>query len=85
MRQNLGPGVDGWAISLKGMMSIVVLLGFVITGIYWGVNKFVIDKTSLPTVERKKKVSFVMVSVFCFSACVYGASVDGSVNIILAE
>jgi FAD synthase len=22
MRQNLGPGVDGWAISLKGMMSI---------------------------------------------------------------
>lgn len=62
MRQNLGPGVDGWAISLKGMMSIVVVLGFVIAGIYWGVNKYVIDKTSLP-VERKKKVSFVMVSV----------------------
>ncbi|EMS68334.1 ADP,ATP carrier protein 1, chloroplastic [Triticum urartu] len=54
MRQNLGPGVDGWAISLKGMMSIVVVLGFVIAGIYWGVNKYVIDKTSLP-VERKKK------------------------------
>ncbi|KAK4395289.1 Plastidic ATP/ADP-transporter [Sesamum angolense] len=30
MRQNLGPGVDGWAISLKGMMSIVVLMGLAI-------------------------------------------------------
>ncbi|KAG8070342.1 hypothetical protein GUJ93_ZPchr0006g43118 [Zizania palustris] len=55
MRQNLGPGVDGWAISLRGMMSIVVLLGFVIAGIYWGVNKFVIDKSAAPIVERKKK------------------------------
>uniref|UniRef100_A0ACD5YS36 Uncharacterized protein n=1 Tax=Avena sativa TaxID=4498 RepID=A0ACD5YS36_AVESA len=55
MRQNLGPGVDGWAISLRGMMSIVVLLGLVISGIYWGVNKFIIDKSAMPTVERKKK------------------------------
>uniref|UniRef100_A0A0E0JX58 ADP,ATP carrier protein n=1 Tax=Oryza punctata TaxID=4537 RepID=A0A0E0JX58_ORYPU len=55
MRQNLGPGVDGWAISLRGMMSIVVLLGLVIAGIYWGVNKFVIDKSAAPVVERKKK------------------------------
>jgi AAA family ATP:ADP antiporter len=65
MRQNLGPGVDGWAISLRGMMSIVVILGLVIASIYWGVNKFVIDKASLP-VERKKKVSFATVSVINF-------------------
>lgn len=52
----MGPGVDGWAISLKAMMSIVVVLGLVITGIYWGVNKFVIDNSSVPVVERKKKV-----------------------------
>jgi ATP:ADP antiporter, AAA family len=56
MRKNLGPGVDGWAISLKAMMSIVVALGLVITGIYWGVNRFIIDKSSIPVVERKKKV-----------------------------
>ena len=56
MRKNLGPGVDGWAISLKAMMSIVVILGLVITGIYWGVNKFVIDNSSMPVVERKRKV-----------------------------
>ncbi|ONK80712.1 uncharacterized protein A4U43_C01F20910 [Asparagus officinalis] len=55
LRKNLGPGVDGWAISLKGMMSIVVLLGLIITAIYWGVNKFVLNDPSLPKSDRKKK------------------------------
>ncbi|RWV88854.1 hypothetical protein GW17_00049029 [Ensete ventricosum] len=57
LRKNLGPGVDGWAISLKGMMSIVVLLGFVICAIYWGVNTFVVNDPSLPRSDRKKKAS----------------------------
>ncbi|KAG6514423.1 hypothetical protein ZIOFF_024782 [Zingiber officinale] len=48
--------VDGWAISLKGMMSIVVLLGLVISAIYWGVNKSVVNDPSLPRSNRKKKV-----------------------------
>nr|KJB70560.1 hypothetical protein B456_011G079600 [Gossypium raimondii] len=51
LRQNLGPGVDGWAISLKGMMSIVVLMGLAICFLYWWVNKFV----PLPTRSKKKK------------------------------
>ncbi|PKA46776.1 Plastidic ATP/ADP-transporter [Apostasia shenzhenica] len=55
LRNTLGPGVDGWAISLKGMMSIVVLLGLVICTIYWGVNKFVVNDPSIPRTERKKK------------------------------
>ncbi|KAL0903811.1 hypothetical protein M5K25_025864 [Dendrobium thyrsiflorum] len=55
LRKTLGPGVDGWAISLKGMMSIVVLLGFVICGIYWGVNRFLVNDPSVPRTERKKK------------------------------
>ncbi|CAL9102237.1 ADP,ATP carrier protein 1 [Musa troglodytarum] len=55
LRKNLGPGVDGWAISLKGMMSIVVLLGLVICAIYWGVNAFVVNDPSLPRSDRKKK------------------------------
>ncbi|XP_057791082.1 ADP,ATP carrier protein 1, chloroplastic-like [Salvia miltiorrhiza] len=38
LRENLGPGVDGWAVSLKGMMSIVVLMGLVICFLYWWVN-----------------------------------------------
>ncbi|RWW08044.1 hypothetical protein GW17_00028541 [Ensete ventricosum] len=55
LRKTLGPGVDGWAVSLKGMMSIVVLLGFVICAIYGGVNKFVLNDPSLPISDRKKK------------------------------
>ncbi|KAM7257117.1 hypothetical protein ACFE04_012858 [Oxalis oulophora] len=51
MRENLGPGVDGWAVSLKGMMSIVVLMGLTICGLYWWVNKY----AELPTRSRKKK------------------------------
>ena len=51
LRKNLGPGVDGWAISLKGMMSIVVLMGFAICGCYWWVNTYV----PLPTRSKKKK------------------------------
>ncbi|GLJ47997.1 hypothetical protein SUGI_1013610 [Cryptomeria japonica] len=56
LRKNLGPGVDGWAVSLKGMMSIVVVLGFTICGIYWWVNKYVVNDPTLPkAVARKKK------------------------------
>ncbi|CAL9104723.1 unnamed protein product [Musa textilis] len=55
LRKTLGPGVDGWAVSLKGMMSIVVLLGLVICAIYGGVNKFVLNDPSLPRSDRKKK------------------------------
>ncbi|PIN21132.1 hypothetical protein CDL12_06171 [Handroanthus impetiginosus] len=51
MRQSLGPGVDGWAISLKAMMSIVVLMGLTICFLYWWVNKNV----PLPTRSHKKK------------------------------
>lgn len=54
LRKNLGPGVDGWALSLKGMMSIVVLMGFTICFLYWWVNNYV----PLPTRSKKKKVIF---------------------------
>ncbi|XP_051147781.1 plastidic ATP/ADP-transporter-like [Andrographis paniculata] len=51
MRQNLPPGVDGWALSLKGMMSIVVLMGMAICFLYWWVN----NNVALPTRSQKKK------------------------------
>lgn len=53
LRENLGPGVDGWAVSLKGMMSIVVLMGLAICFLYWWVNRNV----PLPTRSQKKKVT----------------------------
>eukprot|EP00250_Pteridium_aquilinum_P014272 c21881_g1_i1 orf=388-2619(+) len=55
MRSNLPAGVDGWGLSLKGMMSLVVVLGFVICGIHWWVNKFVVNDPSLPKAEVRKK------------------------------
>ncbi|KAH6801390.1 nucleotide transporter 1 [Perilla frutescens var. hirtella] len=51
LRENLGPGVDGWAVSLKGMMSIVVLMGLAICFLYWWVN----HNVPLPTRSLKKK------------------------------
>ena len=56
MRKNLGLGVDCWADSLKGMMHILVLLGLTICGIYWWVNKFVVDDPTIPKGEARKKV-----------------------------
>ncbi|XP_068647661.1 plastidic ATP/ADP-transporter-like [Aristolochia californica] len=55
LRKNLGPGVDGWAMSLRGMMSIVVILGLVICALYWWVNTYVLNDPSLPKANRKKK------------------------------
>lgn len=51
MRKALGPGVDGWALSLKAMMSIVVVMGLAICLCYWWVNSYV----PLPTRSKKKK------------------------------
>ncbi|KZV19823.1 plastidic ATP/ADP-transporter-like [Dorcoceras hygrometricum] len=51
LRENLGPGVDGWAVSLKAMMSIVVLMGFAICFFYWWLN----HNVALPTRSQKKK------------------------------
>ncbi|KAJ7518793.1 hypothetical protein O6H91_20G008700 [Diphasiastrum complanatum] len=55
LRAQLGPGVDGWEMSLKGMMGLVVSLGFVICGVYWWVNKFVLRDPNLPKAEARKK------------------------------
>ncbi|KAK4361957.1 hypothetical protein RND71_017198 [Anisodus tanguticus] len=51
LRQSLGPGVDGWAVSLKAMMSIVVGMGVAICFVYWWVN----HNVPLPTRSKKKK------------------------------
>lgn len=55
LRTNLGPGVDGWAVSLRGMMSLVVGLGLTIAGIYWWTNKYVVNDPTLPKAEARKK------------------------------
>lgn len=66
MRKSLGPGVDGWAISLKAMMSIVVAMGFAICFLYWWTNNYV----PLPERSIKKKVQILSLSPF-LPVCVY--------------
>ncbi|CAI5515429.1 unnamed protein product [Closterium sp. Naga37s-1] len=57
LRGQLPPGVDGWGISLQGMMSIVVAFGLVICGVYWWVDRNVVNDPSLPKGTGKKKKS----------------------------
>lgn len=41
IRANLPPGVDGWGLSLRGLMSMVVLGGFIISAVFWWLNRTV--------------------------------------------
>ena len=70
MRKNLGLGVDGWAVSLKGMMHILVLLGITSCGIYWWVNKFVVDYPTIPKGEAHKKKVYLYSIFLQFFKCV---------------
>eukprot|EP00898_Chlorokybus_atmophyticus_P001720 jgi/Chlat1/2549/Chrsp175S02404 len=67
MRADLPPGVDGWGMSLRGMMGLVVIGGFIITGIYWAMNRFVLPNPNIfpPTEVRggKKKKEKMKMSV----------------------
>ncbi|KAI5055097.1 hypothetical protein GOP47_0030242 [Adiantum capillus-veneris] len=55
MRRNLPANVDGWGLSLKGMMSLVVALGLFICVVHWWVNRFVLNDPSLAKAEVRKK------------------------------
>ena len=70
MHNNLGPGVDGWAVSLNGMMRIVVLPGLTICGIYWWVNTFVVDDPTLPKGEARKNKVYLYSNFLQFFKCV---------------
>jgi len=67
IRANLPPGVDGWLLSLKGMMAMVVVGGLLVSATYWAINNVVLP--SLPAAKaaagdapkkKKKKVSMPM-------------------------
>ena len=52
IRASLPPGVDGWLISLKGLMGLTVVGGLIVVGIYWALNR-----TIVPTLEKKLTAS----------------------------
>ncbi len=82
LRTQLPPGVDGWGYSLKGMMGLVVILGFAIVGIYWWVNKYVVNDPTLPKAEVRKKVC-VSCLHYLEKACVSDQQLD--FNLIRVE
>jgi AAA family ATP:ADP antiporter len=41
IRAGLPAGVDGWGLSLKGLMSMVVVGGLIITAVFWYLNRTV--------------------------------------------
>lgn len=57
IRASLPEGVDGWGISLRGMMSMVAGFGCLIAGIYWWMNRKIVPNVELPggPVPKKKK------------------------------
>jgi ATP/ADP translocase len=75
LRTQLPPGVDGWGYSLKGMMGLVVILGLAIVGIYWWVNKYVVNDPALPKAEVRKKVC-VSCLHYLEKACVSDQQLD---------
>jgi AAA family ATP:ADP antiporter len=66
IRAGLPAGVDGWGLSLKGLMGMVVVGGMLVAGTYWTINNVIIP--SLPVSKeamasskpKKKKVSMPM-------------------------
>ena len=54
VRSRLPAGVDGWGYSLKGMMGMVVVGGFLITATYWALQRTVVPKVQARQPKKKK-------------------------------
>lgn len=69
VRANLPPEVDGWGVSLNGMMGMVVIGGVLISLIYFGLNRVVVPQIkSLREKKKKKKVKMTVGESFKFLA-----------------
>ena len=63
IRADLPPGVDGWGISLKGLMGMVVVGGFCVAGLYYFVNKVVLPQVGPVQGGAKKKKEKLNMSI----------------------
>jgi len=68
MRADLPPGVDGWGISLKGMMGMVVIGGLLIAGIYYWLQRNVVPKVPKRESKKKQKAKMSVGESFTFLA-----------------
>lgn len=72
LRADLPPDVDGWGISLKGLMGMVVIGGFLITATYAWLQKTVVPKVEatggVGARKKKKKEKMSVGESFAFLA-----------------
>ena len=73
IRAALPPGVDGWLISLKGLMGLTVIGGFIVVATYWALNRTIVPKMkekiqATSKKPKKKKMNMSISESFKFLA-----------------
>lgn len=74
IRKHLPPDVDAWQISLNYLMTMVVIAGIAILGIYWWINRNVLtdarfyDPADIGPKKKKTKMSLVDSFKFIFTS-----------------
>ena len=73
VRARLPPGVDGWGMSLRGMMTMVVIGGGLVSLTYWWLNRTVVPKMAaasagIPQKKSKMKANMSVGESFKFLA-----------------
>lgn len=70
IRAGLPAGVDGWGLSLKGLMGMVVIGGFLITSVFYYLNRTVVPRVrdAQPKKIKKKKEPMSVAESFKFLA-----------------
>ena len=70
LRGRLPPGVDGWGVSLRGLMGMVVLGGLLVAATYFWLQRTVVPGVvaSLPPKPKKHKENMSIGESFNFLA-----------------
>jgi len=69
IRAGLPASIDGWGLSLKGMMSMVVIFGVLIVAIFYWMNRVVVPQVGkLREIKKKKKEPMGVAESFTFLA-----------------
>jgi hypothetical protein len=80
IRAELPPDVDGWGLSLRGLMGMVVIGGLLIAAIYYWLNRTVVPRVQKRESKKKKKAKMSVGESFTFlagSRCVPGGLLLG--------
>jgi hypothetical protein len=68
IRAELPPDVDGWGLSLRGLMGMVVIGGLLIAGIFYWLNRTVVPRVQKRESKKKKKAKMSVGESFAFLA-----------------